>query len=96
MSAGTFQFERALPPATAAEIARFEADGYRVHREWINRIELRKGKPFREWLFAIHVIGLLAFPLLLLPGVVRVAVQCGQQFPWLPVSCSDYARSAGT
>lgn len=66
----TYQFERELPAATSAEIARLQMDGYIVHKEWTNGIELRKGKPFRSWLLALQVI----FPFWLFPGVMRSVV----------------------
>lgn len=56
-----FQFERELPIATIAEIKRLQEDGYVIYKEWVNRIEMRKGKPFREWLLAVHIF----FPALL-------------------------------
>jgi hypothetical protein len=74
MIADAYKFERDLPSATAAEVALLQDDGYRIHKEWMNGIELRKGKPFREWLLALHIAAILFFPILLLPGFMRGAV----------------------
>ncbi|HEY8025922.1 MAG TPA: hypothetical protein VIF60_15255 [Burkholderiaceae bacterium] len=74
MTDRSFQFQSELPSSTAAEIARLEADGYLIHKEWINGVELRKGKPFRVWLLVLHAFALLIFPVLLVPGLMRSAV----------------------
>jgi hypothetical protein len=65
-----FQFERELPIATIAEIKRLQEDGYVIYKEWTNGIEMRKGKPFREWLLAVHIL----FPVLLFAGYMRSVV----------------------
>jgi hypothetical protein len=65
-----FQFQRVLPAATLAAIVRLQADGYVIHKELINGIELRKGKLFRDWLLALQVI----FPVLLFPGYMRSVI----------------------
>jgi hypothetical protein len=66
-----YQFERELPAATMAEIMALQDDEYIIHKEWANGIELRKGKPFRDWLLALHVLMLVCFPILLIPGFMR-------------------------
>ena len=70
MTNENFQFERELPIATIAEINRLQEDGYVIYKEWVNGIEMRKGKPFREWLLAVHIF----FPALLFPGYMRSVV----------------------
>jgi hypothetical protein len=59
-----------LPAATLIEIARLESDGYVIHKMWANGVELRKGKPFREWLLLLHIV----FPIWLFPGFMRSVV----------------------
>lgn len=65
-----FQFERELPVTTIAEIKRLQGDRYVIYKEWTNGIERRKGKPFREWLLAVHIF----FPALLFPGYMHSVV----------------------
>ncbi|MES2315967.1 MAG: hypothetical protein V4631_00605 [Pseudomonadota bacterium] len=71
MGKGTCQFERELPAATLALIDELQTAGYVVHKEWINGIEMRKGKPMREWLLVCQILLVVAMPLLMLPLFVR-------------------------
>jgi hypothetical protein len=71
MDTESYPFSRELPIATLALIEELQGVGYVVHKEWANGIEMRKGKPLREWLLAIHVLAVIAFPLLVLPLFIR-------------------------
>ena len=51
-----------LPGATAAEVEILELDGYVFHKEWENGVEMRKGRIFRGWLFALHVLIVVVAP----------------------------------
>lgn len=51
-----------LPVATAAEVELLEQDGYVFHKEWENGVEMRKGRSFRGWLFALHALIVLVVP----------------------------------
>jgi hypothetical protein len=66
----TYQFSRQLPAAVLAEISRLQDDGYVIHQEWANGVELRKGKPFRVWLLVLQCV----FPYFVFPGYMRLFV----------------------
>jgi hypothetical protein len=51
-----------LPGAAAVEIALLELDGYVIHKEWENGVEMRKGRSFRGWLFALHTLIVVVAP----------------------------------
>ncbi len=51
-----------LPGATAAEVELLELDGYVFHKEWENGVEMRKGRSFRGWLFALHALIVVVAP----------------------------------
>lgn len=70
MNKNAFPFQREVPAACLLEIERLQTDGYVIHKEWANGIELRKGKPFRGWLLGLQVL----FPMWLFPGVMRCVV----------------------
>ena len=48
--------------ATAAEVELLELDGYVFHKEWENGVEMRKGRSFRGWLFALHGLIVVVAP----------------------------------
>lgn len=70
MNQDVYQFRQEIPVATRLEVERLRRDGYVIHKEWGNGIELRKGKPFRGWLLLLHVL----FPAFLFPGFMRSLV----------------------
>jgi len=70
MSSETYQFRQEIPAATRLELERLVSDGYWIHKEWRNGIELRKGKEFRGWLLFLQVL----FPFVLFPGFMRGVV----------------------
>ena len=51
-----------LPGATAAEVELLQLDGYVFHKEWENGVEMRKGRSFRGWLFALHALIVVVAP----------------------------------
>lgn len=62
-----------FPEETIVEVHALQQDGYRVHRIWENGVEMRKGKPVRWRLLAIHLVLVLCVPLLT-PFVGRSAL----------------------
>lgn len=70
MSLEEHQFRREIPQATQFELEQLIFDGYWIHKEWSNGIELRKGKKFRGWLLFLQVL----CPAVLFPGFVRSIV----------------------
>lgn len=70
MSLEKYQFRLELPATTRLELERLLSDGYWVHKEWSNGIELRKGKNFRGWLLFLQVL----VPVVLFPGFMRSVV----------------------
>jgi len=70
MSLEQYQFRIKIPSATRLELERLISDGYWIHKEWSNGVELRKGKKFRGWLLFLQVL----FPLALFPGFMRSVV----------------------
>lgn len=71
MGTNVYPFKKSIPFEALQEISLLVEDGYVVHKEWANGVELRKGKTFRVWLLAFH---LLLLPVLLFPGVIRSIV----------------------
>jgi hypothetical protein len=71
MDADLFQFQREMPHATLALVAELRAEGYVIHKEWTNGIEMRKGKPLRVWLLVFHILLVTVLPAFLLPLFIR-------------------------
>jgi len=67
MKSDDYHFRQSIPVISLQEIERLVSDGYRIHKEWSNGIELRKGNGFRAWLLCLQVL----FPFLLFPGFMR-------------------------
>lgn len=78
MSLEEYQFRGKIPSATLDELERLVSDGYWIHKEWSNGIELRTGKKFRGWLLFLQVL----FPAMLFPGFMRSVVNnlCGYRY----------------
>jgi hypothetical protein len=78
MSLEEHQFRREISPATRDELQLLISDGYWIHKEWSNGIELRKGKKFRGWILFLQVL----CPVLLFPGFMRSVVDnlCGYRY----------------
>lgn len=78
MSLEEHTFRREIPSATQDELERLISDGYWIHKEWSNGIELRKGKKFRGWLLFLQVL----CPVMLFPGFMRSVVNnlCGYRY----------------
>jgi len=58
----TTRLSRELPGATAAEVELLEQDSYVFHKEWENGVEMRKGRCFRGWLFALQALIVVIAP----------------------------------
>lgn len=65
-----YTFRREIPHSTRHELEQLISDGYWIHKEWGNGIELRKGKKFRGWLLLLQVL----CPVVLFPGFMRSVV----------------------
>lgn len=78
MSSEKYHLRQDLPVATRAELERLVSDGYWIHKEWSNGIELRKGKKFRGWLLLLQVL----CPVVLFPGFARSVLNnfCGYRY----------------
>ena len=87
MSSDKYHFRRDIPAGTRAELERLMSDGYWIHKEWSNGIELRKGKKFRGWLLLVQVL----CPVVLLPGFMRSVVNnfCGYRYRLLVAIDAD-------
>ena len=70
MSLEKYQFRRESPANTRDVLEWLVTDGYWIHKEWSNGIELRKGKGFRGGLLLLQVL----FPFVLFPGFMRSVV----------------------
>ena len=62
-----YKFQLDPPPASLAEITRLEGDGYRVHKEWENGIEMRKKNKIGALGAAILCFPVYFAPIIALP-----------------------------
>jgi hypothetical protein len=70
VSSKEYQFRGEIPVAIRDKLEQLVLDGYWIHKEWSNGIELRKGKGFRGWLLFLQVL----CPVMLFPGFMRSVV----------------------
>jgi hypothetical protein len=67
MEADSYQFKKEMPPLVVAGINRLQGNGYFIHKEWENGVEMRRKSAVRTLGIFIRSACILFFPIIGIP-----------------------------